>query len=215
MSATSEWVYAGIEQEILLRVLPAVRHDLLGALTTIHLTAHVMLRKLASNTMPPEQCVDRVQLMLDTATAATDGIRALRRWDPQSEGDYDICEVAEFAIQLMQENLRVRQLEVRLEPSDAGEGTKVTGRFLYGVLSVLCLIEDTCEAHARLVMRSTGYGVEVEFLASSPAGTADPAETACQPHQRTFDTSLVSDYLTARGMQLLTQASSWRLVIAG
>jgi hypothetical protein len=78
------WMAAGVQHAVLMRALPAMRHDLASPLSVMRMGMTVLKRRLApGNDTPAEQAVERVEQLESQLTTLGEHVRRLRNWDVQ------------------------------------------------------------------------------------------------------------------------------------
>lgn len=78
------WMAAGVQHAVLMRALPAMRHDLASPLSVMRMGMTVLKRRLVpGNDTPAEQAVERVEQLEGQLTILGEHVRRLRNWDVQ------------------------------------------------------------------------------------------------------------------------------------
>ncbi|WP_353367606.1 hypothetical protein [Acidovorax sp. FG27] len=78
------WMAAGVQHAVLMRALPAMRHDLASPLSVLRMGMTVLKRRVApGNDTPAEQAVERVEQLEGQLTTLGEHVRRLRNWDVQ------------------------------------------------------------------------------------------------------------------------------------
>ena len=79
--AARSWIAAGVRHELLTRVLPALRHDLVGPVSVMRMGALMLKRQVAAPSIDPQACTERVALIDDQIGQLIEGVRSLRDWE--------------------------------------------------------------------------------------------------------------------------------------
>ncbi|RYZ12720.1 MAG: hypothetical protein EOO24_02370 [Comamonadaceae bacterium] len=77
----SRWVASGVRHEVLLRALPALRHDMAAPVSVARMTALLLKRQLTASSIDAAACAQRVVVLEEQMTALIEAIRLLRGWE--------------------------------------------------------------------------------------------------------------------------------------
>ncbi|MEO7242271.1 MAG: hypothetical protein ABIW85_05115 [Variovorax sp.] len=80
-SSAARWVAAGVRHAVLLRILPALRHDLASPISVLRMSSLLLQRQLAAPTIDAAGCLERVVMLEQQIGSLADGLRSLRGWD--------------------------------------------------------------------------------------------------------------------------------------
>ena len=78
--SAERWQAAGVRHAVLLRALPALRHDVAAPISVMQMTASVLQRKLALEPLDAAYCVQRVAAFEQQIDVLTDALRWLFDW---------------------------------------------------------------------------------------------------------------------------------------
>lgn len=158
----SHWCAAGIRHAVLLRVLPALRHDLATPISVVRMTALVLQRKLAAPPIDVDYCTQRVQALDQQTDALSDVLRLLLGWSVGA-GDSDVSRSAlvQGCVKLLRPMWATRgmliEVDAALQPPDPAMATaaaelrwpgEVALRYL--LLGALCHLQDTAAGAAQI-----------------------------------------------------------------
>lgn len=79
--AARSWIAAGVRHELLSRVLPALRHDMVGPVSVMRMGVLMLKRQVESETIDSQACTERVALIESQIGELIDGVRLLRNWE--------------------------------------------------------------------------------------------------------------------------------------
>lgn len=81
-SCTRRWIAAGVRHELMMRALPAVRHDLAAPLSLMRMQLLMLRRQVAADTpVAPGTLGPRVALFESQVSELSHGLRDLRDWE--------------------------------------------------------------------------------------------------------------------------------------
>jgi len=137
------WFAAGVRHELLMRVLPAIRHDMAGPLSVVRMGNTVLRRYLGAEPFDAAQSLKRLGQTEEQLQLTVAGIRALSRWDTEAadgqKGPADVAQAMEMARPML--DLYGMQLSEGAS-APAGWPEIVPGRVLYAVLGALAYLQD-------------------------------------------------------------------------
>ena len=79
--AARSWIAAGVRHELLTRVLPALRHDMVGPVSVMRMGMLMLKRQVESPSIDTQACTERVALIDDQIGQLIAGVRSLRNWE--------------------------------------------------------------------------------------------------------------------------------------
>ena len=79
--AARSWIAAGVRHELLTRVLPALRHDMVGPVSVMRMGMLMLKRQVESPSIDSQACTERVALIDDQIGQLIAGVRSLRNWE--------------------------------------------------------------------------------------------------------------------------------------
>ena len=158
------WYAAGVRHELLMRVLPAIRHDMAGPLSVVRMGNTVLRRYLGAEPFDAAQSLKRLGQTEEQLQLTVAGIRALSRWDTEGlEGQQAAADVAQ-AMEMARPMLDLYGMQLTESPTAPAEWPAVVpGRVLYAVLGALAYLQDS--ASAPMVIHAASEGGAVRFHA--------------------------------------------------
>jgi len=75
------WIAAGVRHEVLTRALPALRHDMAAPVSVMRMGLLMLRRQVASATIDPAACEERVALIDSQIAELVSAVRSLRDWE--------------------------------------------------------------------------------------------------------------------------------------
>jgi len=75
------WIAAGVRHELLIRALPALRHDMTGPVSVMRMGLLMLRRQVASPAIDPVVCEQRVTLIDSQIAELVNAVRSLRDWE--------------------------------------------------------------------------------------------------------------------------------------
>lgn len=79
--AARSWIAAGVRHELLSRVLPALRHDMVGPVSVMRMGVLMLKRQVESQHIDAQACTERVALIDSQIGELIEGVRLLRNWE--------------------------------------------------------------------------------------------------------------------------------------
>lgn len=77
----ASWIAAGVRNELLIRALPALRHDLAGPVSVMRMALLLLERQAGSPSATPEALTQHVAVLGEQVDALAQGLRLLRNWE--------------------------------------------------------------------------------------------------------------------------------------
>jgi len=141
------WIAAGVRQEVLSRVLPALRHDMVAPVSVVRMALMTLRRQLQAERIDPAACLDRVALLDDQFGELAQRVRALRDWDLTPTGEaIGRNELVAQCVSLLRPAFELNgvslQVDPALEQADAAPPLPQGGALRYLVLGALCFLND-------------------------------------------------------------------------
>ncbi|MFM2346297.1 MAG: hypothetical protein RL654_1050 [Pseudomonadota bacterium] len=228
MTTSADWVAFGVRHEILLRVLPTLRHDLLGPISVARMELAVMRRRLERVDLAPQDGLRRVQQLDAHLVDLARGLRELRRWDPLDTERMSAGGIVRLALALMEQPLRLAGLGVQVEGCEAESGAEwPLAPLLLGTLALLCHAQDHLMPGQglRLHLDAPPEGeasvltVHIEALPGivpESATSLTPAGTEMRPPARVgIDAEAVRHLAASLGLHAVLDALPWQLRVGG
>lgn len=75
------WIAAGVRHELLMRALPALRHEMAGPVSLLRMTLLMLKRHVGASPVDGAACLQRVDQASDQLALLVDSVRALRDWE--------------------------------------------------------------------------------------------------------------------------------------
>ncbi|WP_295540128.1 hypothetical protein [uncultured Pseudacidovorax sp.] len=75
------WIAAGVRHELLMRALPALRHEMAGPVSLLRMTLLMLKRHAGATPVDGAACLQRVDQASDQLALLVDSVRALRDWE--------------------------------------------------------------------------------------------------------------------------------------
>ena len=75
------WIAAGVRHELLMRALPALRHDMAAPVSLIRMSLLMLRRQVAASPPDPAACEQRVAQVDEQVGSLVQSVRALRDWE--------------------------------------------------------------------------------------------------------------------------------------
>ncbi|MBB1600128.1 hypothetical protein [Variovorax sp. UMC13] len=75
------WIAAGVRHELLIRALPALRHDMTGPVSVMRMGLLMLRRQVAAPAIDPVVCEQRVTLIDSQIAELVNAVRSLRDWE--------------------------------------------------------------------------------------------------------------------------------------
>lgn len=143
----SAWEIAGIQHELFLRVLPGLRHELVGPISVSRMGISVLKRTLEKGEADQAALQQQVLRMDEQLQQSVLGVRALRLWDEDSNMTASAADIISHGIKLMSYRLSLRNITIDYplddDPTNDSDDSKLIYQpFLYTWLGLLGYFED-------------------------------------------------------------------------
>ncbi|WP_198972140.1 hypothetical protein [Xylophilus sp. ASV27] len=169
------WQAAGVRHELLMRVLPVLRHDMAGPLSVARMGNTVLKRYLMAQPLDTAQCQTRIAQNDEQLGQLVSAIRALNRWDVESGERAAPAALWSMALDIARPALEMHGL--RLQPEGAAPPADwpelVPARALYAALGALNYLQDGATAPSAISIQPSGDGL---LLQASPTPDPSPEE---------------------------------------
>ncbi len=144
------WMAAGVQHAVLMRALPAMRHDLASPLSVMRMGMTVLKRRLAPGSdTPAEQAVERVEQLESQLSSLGEHVRRLRNWDVQLTDRQPARATLLEAIELARPLLALRGVFIQpLAGEQAGESAAAAvphHTLLYVALAAIYHLGESAE----------------------------------------------------------------------
>ena len=151
------WRAAGVRHALLLRVLPALRHDLATPISVVRMTTLLLQRKLAATPVDTAYCVQRLTALDQQTDALTQVMGLLMEWNVDSGGpelETSRAQLVSVCVGLLRPLWALEGVTIEVDPglllaSDAADPApaqpcwprQISLRYL--LLGALCYLHDT------------------------------------------------------------------------
>lgn len=116
--SAAHWHAAGVRHAVLLRVLPALRHDVATPISVMRLTASVLQRKLAHEPVDAAYCSQRVETLDQQISVLNDALRWLLDWGAgASDSPVTRAQLAFGCVGLLQPLWALEGVMINLDPA--------------------------------------------------------------------------------------------------
>lgn len=170
------WMAAGVQHAVLMRALPAMRHDLASPLSVMRMGMIVLKRRLApGNETPAEQAVERVEQLEGQLTDLSEHVRRLRNWDVQISDRQPARSTLLEAIELARPLLALRGVFIQpLADAQPGESETPVAHhtLLYITLAAIYHLGESVTAppaEIHVIQAPTGIRIVAQGCISSDA----------------------------------------------
>ncbi len=197
------WMAAGVQHAVLMRALPAMRHDLASPLSVLRMGMTVLKRRVApGNDTPAEQAVERVEQLEGQLTTLGEHVRRLRNWDVQITDRQPARTTLLEAIELARPLLALRGVFIQplagASPGDS-EAPVPHHTLLYITLAAIYhLGESPAEPPAEIHIEPRADGIRVVARGSVSADALPPLVPASAQNTLPIDAAALqclSDHL--------------------
>lgn len=179
------WMAAGVQHAVLIRALPAVRHDLASPMSVMRMGMTVLKRRLANGgDAQPEQSVERVVQLEEQMLILGDHVRRLRHWDLNIHERQPARATLHQAIELAKPLLALRGVMLESLPDGeqeprADEPPVAHHTLLYVTLGAIYHLAETPDAPpAQVVAELTPTAIRLRAQGTPGADALPPLVTA-------------------------------------
>ncbi|MBS0450522.1 MAG: hypothetical protein JSS14_04365 [Proteobacteria bacterium] len=197
--AARSWIAAGVRYELLTRVLPALRHDMVGPVSVMRMGVLMLKRQVEAPTIDSQACNERVALIDAQVAELLDGVRLLRNWE-LSGTDEGIArsELVQMCVALLRPAFSLQGIQLEMdatleEPTaDTEERLPRASALRYLLLCGLNFIHDACTDECIIRIEPEGeHGLVLHTVPSLDGGVHDgmPESTVvhCAPRRLAID----------------------------
>jgi hypothetical protein len=169
------WIAAGVRHELMMRVLPALRHDMAGPLSVARMGNTVLRRYLSADPFNPELSLKRLSQTEEQLNGLVVLIRGLGRWDVHATERAAAPALLDQALLLMRPLLDTQNLQIAEGDSlpDLADWPSVAPpRLLYLVIGALIHLQESAEGAGGLVrmQRADDGGLRLRLEPAAAAG---------------------------------------------
>lgn len=185
---------AGVQHAVLIRALPAVRHDLASPMSVMRMGMTVLKRRLNNGTdTQPQQSVERVVQLEEQLMILGDHVRRLRNWDLNIHERQPARATLHQAIELAKPLLALRGvlLESLAEDAGASDDPPVAHHpLLYVALGAIYhLAEQADEPPAEVAVELSPTSIRLRAQGTPSADALPPLVTAGAQGTQPIDTA--------------------------
>lgn len=180
------WIAAGVRHELLIRALPALRHDMTGPVSVMRMGLLMLRRQVAAPVIDPATVEQRAALIDSQIAELVTAVRSLRDWElaVDDEGITRHALVAQ-GVGLMRAAFELQgirlQVDASLEAPGRDEPKWPAGAALrYLFLGALGYLHDTPDDVGAVTVSADGADALVLRVT---AGEADGADTMAGAHR--------------------------------
>ncbi|HSI52248.1 MAG TPA: hypothetical protein VLA61_28615 [Ideonella sp.] len=112
----SHWIAQGVRHELLLRLLPSIRHDMLGPISVARMGVAVLVKRLGSEPPNLEGTLARAQELNQHLAQVTQQLREFRHWDPAQAGRVSLPAAVAQCSAWLQPAMALQGFELDLAP---------------------------------------------------------------------------------------------------
>ncbi|MEH3087225.1 MAG: hypothetical protein PGN26_12005 [Xylophilus ampelinus] len=174
-AAARSWIAAGVRHELMMRVLPALRHDMAGPLSVARMGNTVLRRYLAANPFNAELSLKRLTQTEEQLNGLVALIRGLGRWDVHGSERAPPAELLPQALALARPVLDAQGLQLAEADSlpDLSDWQDVApARLFYPVIGALVHLQENAPPGGGTVRVQRDGASGLRFLLRP----AEPAE---------------------------------------
>ncbi len=203
VASTARWCAAGVRHAVLLRVMPALRHDLATPISVLRLTANVLQRKLAVQPVDASYCAQRAATLDQQLGALTHALRWLLEWN-SGAGQANVTrpELVADCVALLRPLWAIEGVLIEVDPAlgQAASSARAAGQTGNGepawprqaalrdlLLASLCYLHDAGagltrirvmpDRHDALALRGFADTVDIGDVAHASAGAIESHES--------------------------------------
>lgn len=114
--AARSWIAAGVRYELLTRVLPALRHDMVGPVSVMRMGVLMLKRQVEAPQIDSQACSERVALIDAQLAELLDGVRLLRNWE-LADTDEGIArsELVQMCVELLRPAFSLQDIQLEVD----------------------------------------------------------------------------------------------------
>lgn len=174
------WIAAGVRHELLMRAMPALRHDMASPVSLIRMSLLMLRRQVAANPPDVAACEQRVGQVDEQLGMLIASMRALRDWELGTDDDgVTRAGLVRQCAGLMRTAFDLNGIALELDAAfDADEDGAPTWRdapaLRYLMLGALCHLQDSVSEVGLVRVVPEGDAGVVVHAESRPADGARP-----------------------------------------
>ena len=220
--AARSWIAAGVRYELLTRVLPALRHDMVGPVSVMRMGVLMLKRRVEAPQIDSQACSERVALIDAQVAELLDGVRLLRNWE-LADTDEGIArsELAQMCVALLRPAFSLQGIQLEMDAAleqptaDTEELLPRAAALRYLLLCGLNYLHDACTEDC--IIRIEPEGARGLLLRVVPAevegghdGMPESAVVHCAPRRLAIDAVALQNLADDLGYEV--QANGEELV---
>lgn len=149
--AARSWIAAGVRYELLTRVLPALRHDMVGPVSIMRMGVLMLKRQVEAPSIDTQACNERVALIDAQIAELVDGVRLLRNWElAGTDEGIARTELVQMCVALLRPAFSLQSVQLEMDPkleqptADTEERWPNAAALRYLLLCGLNYLHDAC-----------------------------------------------------------------------
>ena len=163
--AARSWIAAGVRYELLTRVLPALRHDMVGPVSVMRMGVLMLKRQVEAPQIDSQACNERVALIDAQVAELLDGVRLLRNWE-LADTDEGIArsELVQMCVALLRPAFSLQDIQLEMDAAleqptaDTEERLPRAAALRYLLLCGLNYLHDACSDECTIRIEPHGHG---------------------------------------------------------
>jgi len=197
--AARSWIAAGVRYELLTRVLPALRHDMVGPVSVMRMGVLMLKRQVDAPQIDTQACRERVALIDAQVAELLDGVRLLRNWELADTDDgIARSELVHMCVELLRPAFSLQGVQLEVDAAleqpaaDAGPRWPRAAALRYLLLCGLNYLHDACTDECTIRIEPDGESalllrtVPGVAVAGQP-GMPESAVVHCAPRRLAID----------------------------
>ncbi len=216
------WIAAGVRHELLIRALPALRHDMSAPVSVMRMGLLMLKRQVAAPTLDAAACQERVALIDSQIAELVAAVRSLRDWELATDDDgISRPALVQQCTALMRAAFDLQNIRLEVddalttEGGDDGETRWTSGAALrYLLLGAMGFLQDSAPDVATIHIAPDGAQ---GLLLTAIAGVSDDADAMAvhrAPRQLAIDTVALQSLADDLGYTLSADRDSVRFGLA-
>ncbi|MFC5607452.1 hypothetical protein [Variovorax soli] len=219
--AARSWIAAGVRYELLTRVLPALRHDMVGPVSVMRMGVLMLKRQVEAPQIDSQACNERVALIDAQLAELLDGVRLLRNWE-LADTDEGIArsELVQMCVALLRPAFSLQDVQLEMDAaleqptSDTEERFPRAAALRYLLLCGLNYLHDACTDECTI--RIEPQGRSGLLLRTMPGvvegghdGMPESAVVHCAPRRLAIDAVALQNLADDLGYEVQVDGEEW------
>jgi len=180
-TSQSHWIAQGVRHELLLRLLPSIRHDMLGPVSVARMGVAVLIKRLGNDPPNLAGALERAQELNQHMAQVTQQLREFRHWDPSQAGRIGLPAALSQCVGWLQPVLTLQGFELDLAPASQEDAGAPSGEpadewqrdeLMFLIAGLICHVLD-CWAPCQLQIEAGPASLQLRAGASRPAPAAE------------------------------------------